>query len=67
MQDRGMISLPTPEYIEKMAHEAGLTMRQVCLRAGVHQANFSRWKSGSKIQLDTVGKLIAAIESEENK
>lgn len=48
--------------IERDAQAADLTMKQVCLKAGVAYSTFWRWKNkGSKITLDAHERLQAAI------
>jgi transcriptional regulator with XRE-family HTH domain len=36
----------TPQDIERLAAAAGVTIAEVCRRAGVNHALFSRWKNG---------------------
>lgn len=39
-----MHALMTPQQIEEMAKENGLTMQQVCRTAGVAFSTFTRWR-----------------------
>lgn len=51
--------------IEQRAKDAGLTMSEVCSRAGVHPTTFSRWKRSDK-NPDPIGatlKSLAKLES----
>ena len=41
-----MNDLLTPADIERKAAEAGITLKEVCVRAGIAQSTFSRWKAG---------------------
>ena len=54
--------------IELRAREAGASIRQVCIEAGVHPTTFSRWKRSEKnpepqgANLKLVGQLYQAID-----
>jgi transcriptional regulator with XRE-family HTH domain len=39
--------ISTPSDIEAAAKKAGLSMAEVCRRAGVAQSTFNRWKNGT--------------------
>ncbi len=36
----------SPDEIERQAAEAGLSLRELCARAGIAQSTFYRWRSG---------------------
>jgi len=36
----------SPEDIERQAAEAGLSLKELCARAGIAQSTFYRWRSG---------------------
>lgn len=54
--------------IERKAGNAGLTIREVCIRAEVHPTTFSRWKRSEKnpepmgASLLAIGRIYAAID-----
>lgn len=54
--------------IEDRAHRAGVSIRSVCDRAGVHPTTFSRWKltkhnpTPAGASLISVGKIYAALD-----
>ena len=57
-----MPSLLSPSAIEVLAAQAGLSMAEVCRRAGIAQSTFTRWKAGrTEPTLDVYRKLCAAI------
>lgn len=41
-----MSDLLTPADIERLARELGITMAEVCRRAGIATSIFTRWKGG---------------------
>lgn len=41
-----MSDLLTPADVERLARERGITMAEVCRRAGIATSIFTRWKSG---------------------
>lgn len=41
-----MSELLSPNDVERLATAAGLTLKEVCSRAGIAQSTFSRWKAG---------------------
>lgn len=59
-----MTTLPAASDIELMAHRAGMTMADVCRRAGVAPSTFSRWKCGSTSPtLEIVRRLMDATHA----
>ena len=46
--------------IEERAHEARVSIRYVCLRAGVHPTTFSRWKKSPR-NPEPVGANLASL------
>lgn len=54
--------------IESKAWEAGVSIRRVCTRAGVHPTTFSRWKKSERnpepmgASLRTIQQLYVALE-----
>lgn len=59
-----MPDLLTPELLEDRARTAGLSMAEVCRRAGIAQSTFSRWKSGTtEPTLDVYRRLCEAVEA----
>jgi Meiotically up-regulated gene 113 len=48
----------TPQDIERLANGAGVFVSEVCRRAGVSHALFSRWKSGQSIPMLTTYKRL---------
>jgi transcriptional regulator with XRE-family HTH domain len=57
-----MPALLSPIAIEALAAQAGLSMAEVCRRAGVAQSTFTRWKAGkTEPTLDVYRKLCAAV------
>jgi transcriptional regulator with XRE-family HTH domain len=54
----------TPIDVEDMAKKAGMTMAEVCRRAGVAKSTFTRWKNGStEPTLDVYRRLRDAAAS----
>ena len=47
--------------IEAKARGAGLSMRRVCVHAGVHPTTFSRWKRSAR-NPDPIGANLKTIE-----
>jgi transcriptional regulator with XRE-family HTH domain len=41
-----MDELLSPADVERLAVEAGLSLKQVCARAGIAHTTFYRWKAG---------------------
>jgi transcriptional regulator with XRE-family HTH domain len=59
---RVMDELLTPDDIERLAKLAGLTLKEVCSRAGIAQSTFSRWKAGAtEPTLDVYRRLRDAV------
>jgi 4-hydroxyphenylacetate 3-monooxygenase len=57
-----MDDLLTAGAVEKLAKDAGLTMKEICERAGVAQSTFSRWKAGATAPtLDVYRRLRDAV------
>lgn len=53
----------TPAYIEARAVAAGLSLVELCDRAGIALSTFYRWRSGTTTPgLDVYRRLIAATE-----
>lgn len=54
--------------IEWRARKAGVSIREVCSRAGVHNTTFSRWKKSERnpdpmgASLLAIGRLYSALE-----
>lgn len=61
---RRMSDLLTPDDIERMAREAGKTIKAVCEEAGVAQSTFSRWRRGhTEPTLDVYRRISAAAST----
>jgi transcriptional regulator with XRE-family HTH domain len=61
-----MSDLPTAVEIETRAKNAGLSMRETCIAAGVSQSTFSRWKANATTpNLGTLTRLAEAIGAAE--
>jgi transcriptional regulator with XRE-family HTH domain len=59
---RPMSELLTPTDVERLAKQAGLTLKQVCERAGIAQSTFSRWKGGvTEPTLDVYRRIRDAV------
>lgn len=55
--------------LESRAKALGVTMRDVCSQAGVHETTFSRWKRADKplnATLGNIGKIDAALKQMES-
>ena len=53
-----------PREVEAEAHAAGLSMNEVCRRAGVHRSLFTKWKAGQKgITAESYNSLVAVIRA----
>jgi len=58
-----MHPLPTAKDMEKLAIDAGVSMRQACVQAGVDPGVFRRWKRGAgSPTLANVEKLRLTLE-----
>lgn len=57
-----MTDLPTAKDIERLAAEAGMSIAELCRRAGVAQSSFTRWKRGASPTLKVAQKLIDATK-----
>jgi transcriptional regulator with XRE-family HTH domain len=58
-----MTGLLTPAQIEARAKEAGLSLVELCERAGIALSTFYRWRSGdTEPRLDVYRRLEAASE-----
>lgn len=58
------INLPTPEQVEAMALDAGLTITEACRRANVARSTFTRWKAGEvDPSIGIVRRIIEAIQN----
>ena len=55
--------LPTPSAIEAEAKAAGLTLAQLCRKAGIAQSTCWRWRQGTtEPRLDVVRRLLHAVD-----
>src|SRR5579859_3843021 len=58
-----MKQLPTPQDLEIMAVQAGITMAQACRKANLSPAVFSRWKRGNSTPtLGSLSGLLSVLE-----
>lgn len=60
----------TPEQIEASAAAAGISMAEVCRRAGIAQSTFGRWKNGrTEPTMAVYRRICAAVaaQPEESK
>jgi transcriptional regulator with XRE-family HTH domain len=54
--------LLSPADVERLAAQAGLTLKEVCSRAGIAQSTFSRWRAGkTSPTLDVYERLREAL------
>lgn len=54
----------TPELIEAQAKAVGVSINQLCRRAGVARSIFTRWKAGiTSPSVENVNRLIAALKA----
>lgn len=52
--------------LERRARACGLTIREVCDRAGIYQSTWTRWKAGKNpANLGPLNRVIAVIEDAE--
>lgn len=58
-----MSKLLTPHDVEAKAKDAGLSIADVCKRAGIAQSTFSRWKAGRTSPTLTIYQRIEAVLS----
>lgn len=56
-----MSHLLTPLEVEAKAKDAGLSIADVCKRAGIAQSTFSRWKAGKTAPTLTIYQRIEAV------
>jgi predicted transcriptional regulator len=59
------MSIPSPEEIERRVKSAGLSMREACKRADVHQSTWSRWKSGKGATVGALQRLVDVVVAAE--
>lgn len=56
----------TPADIENLARSKGMSMAEVCRRAGVAPSTFSRWKLGhTKPMVDSYDRVAAIVEGKQ--
>lgn len=59
-----MSELLTPFDVEARARVAGLSIKEVCRRAGIAQSTFARWKAGTTSpRLDVCNRIVAVIRA----
>jgi transcriptional regulator with XRE-family HTH domain len=59
-----MSDLLTSAEVESLAREAGLTMNEVCRRAGVARSIFTRWKGGETTpSLENYQRMVRAVRT----
>lgn len=51
--------------IEQRAAQARLSITELCVKAGVSPATFTRWRKGNKPWMRTIRKLEDALDREE--
>ncbi|MBX9594312.1 MAG: helix-turn-helix domain-containing protein [Roseomonas sp.] len=57
-----MTDLLSPSDVERLAKQAGKTLKQVCETAGIAQSTFSRWKRGqTEPTLDVYRRIRDAV------
>lgn len=54
--------IPTAADFEIMAAEAGTNISVLCRRADVARNTFQNWKNGKDAKIDTVKRLMKALE-----
>lgn len=60
--------IPTPADLEGAATRKGLSIAEVCKRAGVARSTFTRWKSGdTSPTISVLEKLVQALGADEQK
>jgi transcriptional regulator with XRE-family HTH domain len=57
-------TLLTAEEVERRAAEVGVSVKQLCARAGIAHTTFYRWKTGqTKPRIDVYERLRAALSA----
>lgn len=57
-----MDDLLTPQDIERMAKDRGITIAEVCRRAGIAHTTFGRWRRGeTEPTLDVYRRIRAVV------
>ncbi|MBO1362088.1 helix-turn-helix transcriptional regulator [Acetobacter sacchari] len=57
-----MSAITDPVELETAAKSGGISMKEVCLEAGVAQSTYCRWKNGSTSpRLEVVQRLSVAL------
>jgi transcriptional regulator with XRE-family HTH domain len=57
-----MDELLTPQDVERLASERGLTIGQVCQQAGIAHSTFTRWRRGdTEPTLDVYRRIRAVV------
>ena len=60
-----MDDLLTPQDIERMANDRGITIAEVCRRAGIAHTTFGRWRRGeTEPTLDVYRRIRAAVQKD---
>ena len=63
-----MVTTLSPQQIEVLAHAQGLSIRELCRRAGVAQTTFTRWKKGDTEPLLSVyRRLVETVFSADDR
>src|SRR6185312_12836186 len=65
---RGMVcamnDFLTAVELERRARPAGLTIKEMCSRAGVHPASFTRWKAGlNEPNMARYKRMVSVVEA----
>ena len=59
-----LLSIPTPADIMAAAKAKGLTIKQLCAKAGISDETFFRWRRGEhSIGTDKLQRLLDALKS----
>lgn len=57
-----MINIPTPEDIEMLAAEAGISTSNACRRAGLSYSMVARWKAGANPGIEAVRAVVVVLK-----
>lgn len=58
-----LAKIPTPADFEDACAESGISVAKLCRMADIERSTFTKWKAGGGATLNTIEKLLAALEA----
>jgi predicted transcriptional regulator len=60
----GKLSIPTPQDVQDAAKSKGWTIKALCIKAGISQETFFRWRDGRhSIQVNKLQAMLDALKT----